>query len=336
MKIFRNLFLSKVKASTVFFIAGILVSMLVMSVGISNSIATQQLNNTRYKLNAKQVQLVIQPNGRLTCKFWEKLYSVLSKDSGVYVDGINIPVTIMESGVPRVYPEVFKGESGLFPLLKGKYFTYENIKNKDKIALVGKGIELLLSEANGKKYVTIAGVRYEVLGIIGYKNRSSVWDRSIYFPVTSLPEKEQDIFSGSQIKVIAYSKSDDLKDDIQNMQKLFSVNGIRVLNTSEIVTNKMSFWQAISPRNFDNFVIYIFFIVSMINSLNISLSWISQRNFEIGLRKAFGHSDWNILITIFKEMLLIFSAGAALATITHLFVFKVLGSFLSLPLFTLL
>ena len=56
-----------------------------------------------------------------------------------------------------------------------------------------------------------------------------------------------------------------------------------------------------------------------------------SRNFEIGVRKAFGHSEGNILSMIFKQMLLLFSIAAVFAVLIHFLSFKVLGSFVSLP-----
>ncbi len=328
MKIFRNLFTDGFKTSTLFFITGVLVSMLVTSVGISSSIAMQQKLNTRYELAAgQQYQLAINPNGKITGFVWEKLYNTFSQDEGLYLNGINIPVSEWNNGIPRVYPEIFNGKSGIFPLLKGSYFTYDNVKNKDKVALVGKELELLLPEINGKKFVTMSGTKYEVIGVIGYKNRKSVWDGAVYFSISSFPENEQSNLSEPQILMTVYSKSGSVEKLLDRLKSLFLETGIELIKVQKVVPNRMSFWKAISPRNFDNFVIYIFFIVSLINSLNIALNWISKRSFEIGIRKAFGHSNHHIFTMIFREMLLIFSAGASLATFIHWIIFKSLQHF---------
>jgi len=183
MKVFKNIFLSGNKYSTIFFIAGVFVSMLITSVGISTSIAYQQLMNTRYELEGEQYQLIVNPNGKLTDSFWDRLYNVLIDDSGLYINQINIPTSYASDYIPRSYPLLFKGNKGIFPLLEGKYFSYENVKNKDRIALVGKDAVLLLPEINGKRYVKLSGTSYEVIGVIGEKNKKTVWDKSVYFPI---------------------------------------------------------------------------------------------------------------------------------------------------------
>jgi len=332
VSIIKNLFAKGFKASTFFFIAGVFVSMLVTSIGISSSIAKQQLLNTRYELgDVEQYELMIQTNGKIDDSFWDKLYDILYDGSGLYVANMNMPASFAKDVVPRVYPEIYKGDKGLFPILKGKYFSYENIKNKDRVALVGKNRELNLIEENEKKYVEISGTRYEVIGIIGYKNKQSVWDSSAYFPITSVPDKEKsNVFSG-YMQLVLYIRSGSIEKQLESLKNLFFEVGIELMGAAKIVENKQTFLDAISPKYPGNYIIYIFFIVSLINSINIAMNWVSQRNFEIGVRKAFGHSEGNILSMIFKEMLLLFSIAAVFAVLIHFLSFKVLGSFVSLP-----
>ncbi len=163
----------------------------------------------------------------------------------------------------------------------------------------------------------ISGTRYEVIGIIGYKNKQSVWDSAAYFPITSVPDKEKsNVFSG-YIQLVLYSRSGDIEKQLESLKNLFSEVGINLMEARKIVEKKETFLDAISPKYPDNYIIYIFFIVSLINSINIAMNWVSQRNFEIGVRKAFGHSEGNILSMIFKQMLLLFSIAAVFAVLIH-------------------
>lgn len=329
MKVLKNIFISGNKYSTVFFITGVFVSMLITSIGISSSIADQQHKNTKYELEGEQYQLIVNPNGNLTDDFWDRLYNVLLEDSGLYIHKIYIPASYASDCIPGSYPLLFKGNNGIFPLLEGEYFSYENVKNKDRIALVGKDVVLLLPEINGKKHVKLSGTSYEVIGVVGYKNKSSVWDWSVYFPINSLPDKDQSNLSSPQLQMVLYSKSGSIEEQFEKVKALFSETGIDILQAQKVVPDKMSFWQAISFRNFDNLIIYIFFVVSLINSLNIAFNWVSERSYQIGIKKAFGHSDWHIINSLFLEMLLLFSVGAILATATHFLIFKLLGKFIS-------
>jgi len=329
MKVFKNIFLSGNKYSTIFFIAGVFVSMLITSVGISTSIAYQQLMNTRYELEGEQYQLIVNPNGKLTDSFWDRLYNVLIDDSGLYINQINIPTSYASDYIPRSYPLLFKGNKGIFPLLEGKYFSYENVKNKDRIALVGKDAVLLLPEINGKRYVKLSGTSYEVIGVIGEKNKKTVWDKSVYFPINSLPDKDQSNLSGPQLQMVLYSRAESIDEQFEKVKALFSETGIDILQAQRVIPDKISFWQAISFRYQDNLIVYIFFIVSLINSLNIAMSWVAERRYEIGIKKAFGHSDGNIIKNLFLEMFLLFSVGAILAAAIHFLIFKFLSKFIS-------
>lgn len=303
--------------------------MLITSVGISTSIAYQQLMNTRYELEGEQYQLIVNPNGKLTDSFWDRLYNVLIDDSGLYINQINIPTSYASDYIPRSYPLLFKGNKGIFPLLEGKYFSYENVKNKDRIALVGKDAVLLLPEINGKRYVKLSGTSYEVIGVIGEKNKKTVWDKSVYFPINSLPDKDQSNLSGPQLQMVLYSRAESIDEQFEKVKALFSETGIDILQAQRVIPDKISFWQAISFRYQDNLIVYIFFIVSLINSLNIAMSWVAERRYEIGIKKAFGHSDGNIIKNLFLEMFLLFSVGAILAAAIHFLIFKFLSKFIS-------
>ena len=82
-----------------------------------------------------QYELMIQTNGKINDEFWDKLYDILYDGSGLYVANMNMPASFAEDVVPRVYPDIYKGDKGLFPILKGKYFSYENIKTKTGLLL---------------------------------------------------------------------------------------------------------------------------------------------------------------------------------------------------------
>ena len=63
-------------------------------------------------------------------------------------------------------------------------------------------------------------------------------------------------------------------------------------------------------------LVYIF---SIINCINLTSYWINKRRYEIGVRKAFGQTNFDIIYLLFKEMLIISVFSYILSLIIQLF-----------------
>jgi putative ABC transport system permease protein len=62
----------------------------------------------------------------------------------------------------------------------------------------------------------------------------------------------------------------------------------------------------------------------VLNSISISTNWINERRYEIGVRKAFGHSHFNIFKMLYSEMLSIFIISGIIASLLYIFLIQLL------------
>ncbi|WP_054750392.1 ABC transporter permease [Ruminiclostridium josui] len=71
------------------------------------------------------------------------------------------------------------------------------------------------------------------------------------------------------------------------------------------------------------------YIVSVVYAINMVSFWVEQRRYEIGVRKAFGHSNFTIALLIFQEMIgissLAFIIGLIIQAILNLYINQIMG-----------
>ncbi|MDO5291744.1 MAG: ABC transporter permease [bacterium] len=190
-----------------------------------------------------------------------------------------------------------------YPIMEGRYYTTEEIKNSEKVIVVGKDILNNTYLKNAKKYIKIMDEEYLVIGVVGFKGKRSLWDSRVFMPVTALPEyTENDITDGdfdcifytsdktSESEINTYIK--ELKTEFPN----YSVSALHELETDNVVDNIMVSMDIL-------FIISMLgYVVSLMYSVNMVSFWIAKRQFEISVRKAFGYTNKAIGKMIFKEM----------------------------------
>ena len=94
----------------------------------------------------------------------------------------------------------------------------------------------------------------------------------------------------------------------------------------------LSVFSALTVRGGYQFIYYtlLVYIVSVLNSISISTNWINERRYEIGVRKAFGHSHFNIFKMLYSEMLSIFIISGIIASLLYIFLIQFKTVFCSL------
>ena len=84
----------------------------------------------------------------------------------------------------------YKGEITAPPLVRGRFFTEEECLSRQKLAVIGKDfLEFTLWE-NGKEYVVYNGNKYQVIGVTGISNNSSL-DHLIIVNLGGMSQDEQ-------------------------------------------------------------------------------------------------------------------------------------------------
>lgn len=298
------------KMTSLFFIFGMTLSMLMVSVGISfvsELIAAQRAKEKAMPPNGEQFGLYCPGEEVLEFETTLQLFSGLGSGSGVIVNHLMLHLDQSEINTfCSVSAELFADdERWHYPVIEGRYFTVKEIQERKKVVLTGKSLKKYEQEQDGKKYLDIEGETYEVIGTVGMENQISLWDNRIFMPFTSLPEKTKQVFnSGSEMNFILYHSEaaveEELKNIEQNRSELypgFNVESYGLIQVEDVMKDIANSQEQIFS------IAILGYVVTLIYAVNIVVFWIEKRRYEIGVRKAFGYTEQAIAQMIYGEML---------------------------------
>ena len=231
-----------------------------------------------------------------------------------------------------------------FDLSQGRFINELDLKRNKKIAIVGSQIvDDFFPNANpiGKR-IRIKNISFEIVGIMEAKGSSfgTNQDDTIYVPLTTMAN--QIVGKTSQygveltfISVLAQDSSSiaTAKFQIENLlrlrHKIVSEDDFRVqtqkdiLNIVNIVTGGLTIMLAA--------IAGISLLVGGIGVMNIMLVSVSERTQEIGLRKAVGATEQDILSQFIIEAMIISAMGGILGTLIGISGLIIIGLASPLP-----
>ncbi|MGN0550841.1 MAG: ABC transporter permease [Acutalibacteraceae bacterium] len=309
-----KLIISRIKQSPL--LSGLLIFGLVTSI-LLISVGTSFVANLFYGHKAKDD--AAPPNGELySISFSDlkdsdnlpinQLFSQIDEKTGLFVNYLMFHIDGTEvNSYRKASGEYFLDENVWhFPIVKGDYYTADDVKNGNKVVLIGSSLEKYTYEKNDKEYIKIEGDEYCVVGIIGFENQASPWDGRIVMPYTALPQSYFDVTLKKQhetISFIIYNEDGDYsgaEDYITNQgEKIFS--DFNLEDVGPIVSDNVLKLVATNP---DNLIIValVGYIITVIYAINITVFWMEKRKYEISVRKAFGFTNGSIMKMIFSEM----------------------------------
>lgn len=310
-----KLIVSRIKNSPLLsclLVFGLVTSILLISIGtsfVSSLFYGQKIKNENLPPNGEGYSLSGEFKNDFDYDVFNKLFSNIDNDAGLFVN--DLLFHIEGSGVNvynKVSGEYFKNSDVWhYPLVSGKYFTADDVRNGNKVILIGSELDEYSYKRNNLKYIKVEGEEYQVLGIIGFKDQSSDWDGRMIMPCTSFPKefyKEYVKHKYLSISFIMYNNSGNLKNTESSIksqgEKLFKkvyFDDLGHIQTGDVL--------ALLIANPDQIlqIALIGYIVTLIFAINITVFWIEKRKYEISVRKAFGFTNGSIMKMIFMEMI---------------------------------
>lgn len=190
-----------------------------------------------------------------------------------------------------------------YPILNGRDYTPQEVINGDKKILIGKNIDKLTYKDNNIKKINIKDTVYEVVGIVGRKNKKTPWDDEIFIPLKSAPENVKIQFAG--IRPFSFLIKNNTTQPLKDCQYLKNkITGENASFIEKELDEKDDVVANIFAKNNDFTQITLTItILVLINMMNISIFWIDDRIQEIGIRKAFGMNNKQIIEMLSKELL---------------------------------
>lgn len=302
-----KLFIKQIKSHSItitFFIIGYLLSILIFSIGVSNIIHMKNLiveqNQGIYK---DTLNVYISSSKDINFENVIDSFSNISSYSRIRVTSATTYVND-ESDEYRIIAEYYKTNSSEnFPIIKGRYYTADEVKYKKKVALVGKDFEKYIYSVNNIKKIKLGSDEYEVIGIIGYKNKVSTWDDTIFMPLTSLPENSKlNCFKNNDITFLLISEKNKETYDISIIkEKITKKDSNALFNVTRTNGSQNVFLNIINNNLGFIYLAVVLLGFSVINIINISYFWISERKKEMAIRKCFGINNKQIFLLLFLE-----------------------------------
>lgn len=238
-------------------------------------------------------------------------------------------------------PELLQVRS--LDVASGRFLQPFDLKRNSRVVVLGSEIasELIPTENPLGKQIRIRNISFEVIGVLEEKGSflGQNQDNRVYIPLTTMDSQLVGRTSpyGIELTFISVSAQDEdsisaAKFQIENLLRLrhnitgeddFGVQTQKdVLDVVNTITNGLTIMLASLAG--------ISLLVGGIGVMNIMLVSVAERTQEIGLRKAIGAREGDILAQFLVEATILAAAGGVLGTIAG--VSGVVGVALSSPL----
>jgi putative ABC transport system permease protein len=225
---------------------------------------------------------------------------------------------------------IFGGGEMLFTIFdlkadKGVFYTDEDVKSKNAVVVLGyKAKDKLFGteEAVGKK-VRIKNTTFKVIGVLPEKGQSSFisFDEAAILPYTTAQQYILGTKYFSRIIVEADSEtnlvqtSNDIKTTLRDLHNITdpSKDDFYVSTPAEVADKLSTIFNTLTI--FLAAVAAISLIVGGVGIMNIMLVSVTERTKEIGLRKALGATNANILTQFLLEAVILTGSGGLIGII---------------------
>lgn len=259
---------------------------------------------------------------------------LLSKELFKRIDGIGEKLAITSEGkvdgikVRLIY---FNKSYVNLPMQQGHFFKKRDFNEDYYCAVIGKKLIDKTYEKDKKRYITLAGMEFEVIGIVGYECET-VMDDYIYIN-GMIPKK---LFDSSlyQIDFLDAGKEDEILQYLyEELQKDHVI--------MESLTRGENYFNSIVPRLLYSRWFLAMFVCVLLCLILLSVEWINYQKKEIGIRRLLGATNGKLVVLLGKRYLkIILLSGVAGGLYSMIFwpnykSFLLIGYSVTIPIITI-
>ena len=231
-----------------------------------------------------------------------------------------------------------------FDLQQGRFISELDVRRNNKIAILGSQVvdDFFPNENPIGKTMRVKNVSFEVVGIMEAKGSSfgTNQDETIYIPLTTMANQIVGKTSqyGMELSFISISAKDSssiysARFQIENLlrlrHKIVGEDDFRVETQKDILTIVNTITSGLTILL--GAIAGISLLVGGIGVMNIMLVSVSERTQEIGLRKAVGATQKDILSQFMVEAIIISAVGGITGTLIGISGLIILGAVSPLP-----
>jgi macrolide transport system ATP-binding/permease protein len=226
-----------------------------------------------------------------------------NKNWNTQVEGVGVPYENMRNASP----------------VAGRFFTEEEVKAREKVVLLGPTVarELFGEDNPLGKSVKINLINFKVIGILPTKGASGFHDHddTMVIPITTAMYRVlgKDYVDSIYVEVKDVSLMQTAQDDIsqliikQHRLKGKGADSFQIRNMADIKATLEATTKTMSMLL--GSIAIISLLVGGIGIMNIMLVSVTERTREIGLRKAIGGTNKDIMMQFLIEAVLMASIG---------------------------
>lgn len=239
------------------------------------------------------------------------------------------------SKVRNIYPQT------------GKYFTQEDLDNALSVALLGSDVkdDLFPQEDALGKDIRIQGKRFQVIGVMESKGAmgSQNQDDAVYIPLTTMSVQivgnnalSGTAISGLWLSTQSNAELESAEFQVTNLLRLRhniyppQADDFSIINQADLISTFSSIMSLLTMMV--TAIAGISLIVGGIGIANIMLVSVVERTREIGVRKALGATESNILSQFLIESVMVSTVGGSIGVIVGVGVTVAAALLFSIPL----
>ena len=243
--------------------------------------------------------------------------------------GLTRMETLLSSGEDNYIAAIHQGElRGIFykgnitipPLVRGRYFTEKECLSRDNLAVIGSDFLESSFSKNGKEYVVYNEKEYEVIGVTGISNASSL-DHLIMVNMGSMSQEEQ------KTGRIYIDGDRSMKEDYHEMEELapqiFGVGLVRQVAPKTLIDEASGGMYLKTYLKILTGLLFLFIYLSVVVQI------LKRQNLKIAVMGIYGLSFGRRFISISGSVLLSSLIGLILGLIVDIVLIKV--KYFSLP-----
>jgi len=227
---------------------------------------------------------------------FEGVYDALPNDTVIYCQ---LPANDDIRGV------LYKGQYDAPDMKEGRFFSKSDFSGNSKLAVVGSEISTI--KEKGNEYYEYNGVKYDVMGIIGYSMPTKL-DRTVMLTLNNdlLKFDSKYIISGS------------------DLQKNLNFLGREELFGQVVVydNDKPNILHIVDVGYKQIITSVLFVLVIIFNSYLVTYFWIDKENDELNIKKMNGYNNRQLRMEFSKKVLIMCIISVILGTGMTILIFR--------------
>lgn len=185
------------------------------------------------------------------------------------------------------------------PLIEGRFINRDDIEKHKKVIVIGKALVDKCTREGNNLYFIHENQPYEVIGIMGSKNKESGLDSQYYFNFSSLVNDEINFTLDGTYFLDAGENTRMLYNRIEKKVKLIDPSAQM---ETEIENKKaVPLYRVIMDEKESFKIIIAVVIVLALNTINTTRNWLESRKTELAVRKMVGINNKSLILRVIVQ-----------------------------------